>query len=149
MANACSSVRYHSWGICLFKMLDIIFTARKWSCGKVMVLHLSVCPQEECLLWCYSTPLPGQYTPRQHPPDSTPPDSIPSWTALPGQHTSFLAHPLGSTLPSQQAGGTHPTGILSCFIRIFIPFSTPNTWTVFFFIRVDKDHQQYNIPAIQ
>ena len=77
---------------------------------------------------------------------STPLDSLPKcnsththpWTAhpestLPGQYTSFLAHPLGSTLPSQQAGGTHPTGILSCFIRIFIPFSTPNTWTVFFF----------------
>ena len=63
-------------------------------------------------------------------PDSTSPlDS----TSPTGQHPPHKARPPGQHLPSpgQQAGGTHPTGILSCIVKYFfrIPIDT-NIWTI-------------------
>ena len=96
-----------------------IFTARKRSCGRVMFLHLSVSLSVHggCLalgLGCVvmgpeGVPLGlGVYTPWSHTPLVTPlwshtPPGLRPRTQTP-THTHY----------GQKAGGTHPTGMLSC-----------------------------------
>ena len=81
--------------------IHVEFTARTRSCGKVMFLQLSV------ILFkgggCLALGL-GVYTPGHN--NLPPPAQSHSWTPLPG---------LTSPYYGKQAGGTHHTGMLSCF----------------------------------
>ena len=84
-----------------------IITGRKRSCGKVMILHLSVshsvCRGEGvCLsVCCDMPPPPGRYPAGRHPLGKhdwvDTPHQMP-----PSQHTATVVD------------GTHPTGMLSC-----------------------------------
>ena len=80
----------------------IFFYRPQRSCGKVMFLHLSVLRG----VWA-DTPL-GRYTHLwADPPGQTPP----------GQTSPPVQCMLGY---GQQAGGTHPTGIQSCYIILSV-----------------------------
>ena len=79
----------------------IIFNARKRSCGKVMFSQVSVFPQGGGGL-----------------PDRDPPLTVtqPEQRPLSGQR-----YPLDTDPPVQkQAGGTHPTGMHSCFSSVLL-----------------------------
>ena len=107
-------------------------TARKGSCGKVMFLDVSVSHSVQgegwgCLALGQGVAM-GQgcasgskgYTPPGHTPWSTPPGHTPRHTH-PQTHTPLdtphHTH-LGHTHP-QQAGGMHPTGMLSYLVCYF------------------------------
>ena len=100
-----------------YTISNLIITARKRSCGKVMFLHLSVIlftggGREGCL----RNP-PGCRPPRagQTSQDAEPPGlGRPPRMQIPLMQT---LHGLGRPPDtcSQQAGGTHPTGIHTCF----------------------------------
>ena len=82
-----------------------------------MFLHPSLCSQEGCVcpIACWDTQPPAADTPlRKHPHRQTPP----------GQTHPLGRHPTRRTPPpadsnttgyGQQAGGTHPTGMHTCF----------------------------------
>ena len=107
--------------------IDNIFTALKRSCGKVMFLHLSVSHSIHGDVRGYGSGVcvsgsGGVYNPSGH----TPPCHT-SWPHTSLGHTP--RHPSGHT-PSpgptqppphygEQPGGTHPTGMLSCFNFFF------------------------------
>ena len=102
-----------------------------------MFLHLTVCPHGERR--CYDVtsyygqyhPLPPDTSPRQHHPLTEPPPGQhhPQTAPPPGQHHPWTAppdSPLYSTTPlgqhhppREQAGGTHPSGMLSCFPYLY------------------------------
>ena len=92
--------------------------------AKVMFLHVTVCPQGGGSTWA-GTPLAGTPPWQVHPPGRyTPSGQVPSPLAgtPPGRYT-----PQANTTPTpspgvvhagrygQQACGTHPTGMHSCF----------------------------------
>ena len=91
----------------LFFSREIIFTARKRSCGKVMFLHLSVIHSLHRGRRCVSQHVMGMYTPLgRHSP--TQPSH---WTQPSPGHTPSLCTPTPET--ASEAGGTHPTGVHS------------------------------------
>ena len=80
--------------------------------GKVMILHMSVCPQGEGVMM--SLPVMDSTTPQTAPPGQHPPlEQHPThWTApTPRQHL-----PLTPT-SRQQAGSRHANGMLSCLAK--------------------------------
>ena len=94
----------------------MIITTRKRSCGKVMFLHLSVILLTGGEGGRESGQPPWMQTPQgwaDHPRCRTPGvGQIPPMQTLPG----LVRHPPGSTTGyDQQAGGTHPTGMHTCF----------------------------------
>ena len=72
--------------------------------GKVMFLHLSVSHS------VHRGGCASQHAMGQTPPGQTPPGRHPH----PGQ-TPPGRHPLDTTVYGQQVGGTHPTGMHTCF----------------------------------
>ena len=78
-------------------------------------------PGRHASLGKYTTPTPCQL----HPPprSGTPPDPLGRYTPWTGTPLSGQVHPLAGTSPGntacweirQQADGTHPTGMYSCF----------------------------------
>ena len=96
------------------------------SCGKVMFLHLTVIMfTEGCLAY---SPLgqvhPTATTPlgQVHPPAGTPP-ATPRIHTPPGRYTSWQPYPPPSRYippPVTAADGTHPTGMFSCSLSIYI-----------------------------
>ena len=123
--------------------IPIHFTTHNSSCGKVMFLQMSVCPQGVCIPACnweggvYPSMQLGRrclplglkvYTPL-HPLDTHTPRHTHSWThtaldTTPRTHT----HPLDTHTPwtppapiemAIEAVGTHPTGIHYCSIYNF------------------------------
>ena len=88
-----------------------IVTARKRGCWKVMFSHVFVRPR--------GTPLNIPPTPKTNNPDHAPRTAPPSRTISLGTiHTTGLYPPGPYPPPSHvqlASGGTHPTGMLSCF----------------------------------
>ena len=78
------------------------------SCGKVMILHLSVILYTVgggCIPACtWANTPPGQTPPQGRPPRKTPPQAAPPWADTPQQTATV-------------ADGTHPTGMHSCFLK--------------------------------
>ena len=82
--------------------------------AKVMFLHVSVCPQGAGIPACIAGFCPGG-VPRPIPGGKL---RGLAWGGSPGPHPGVSQHALRQTLPQQTAtaaGGTHPTGMHSCF----------------------------------
>ena len=87
-------------------LFSSFITARKRSLGQGNIFCT-------CLSFCSQGGVPGQVLPRDQvsPGPGTPRDQVPPQTVHAGRY-------------GQQAGGTHPTGMHSCFIKIsHKPFS--------------------------
>ena len=109
--------------------------------AKVMFLHVSVCPQGGVPVHPLGSGTPtGPGTPPRT--RYTPWDQEHSPSYGPGTLPNDQVHPSGSGTPptrntppglgtvhagryGQQAGGTHPTGMHSCFVLHFSPFCGP------------------------
>ena len=75
-----------------------------------MFLHVSVSPQggAGCPIACWDIPPPGQTPLGQTPPRQAASGQTPLRPDTPWPDTPMLEY-------GQQAGGTHPTGMQSCF----------------------------------
>ena len=96
--NLCEFVQYDLYSRVRYQFKLLPPASEVW--GKVMFSHLSVCPEGG---WCYEGWIvlwSGGAVHNRKWHHNTP------WTAPP--------HPL----PSQQAGGRHPTGMLSCILSV-------------------------------
>ena len=96
--NLCEFVQYDLYSRVRYQFKLLPPASEVW--GKVMFSHLSVCPEGG---WCYEGWIVlwrGGAVHNRKWHHNTP------WTAPP--------HPL----PSQQAGGRHPTGVLSCILSV-------------------------------
>ena len=91
-----------------------VVTARKRSLRRLCFHRCPSVFRGVCLIACWDAPPQADTSLGRHPPGQTPPRQTPPWADTPqlGRHPPAQCM-LGY---SQQAGGTHPTGMQSCFV---------------------------------